>query len=83
MRASELNTLNHYELERDSQLTHHAQEPSIGFWPAILPEKPPLGTAIFQKLNATNHPNKFLPMPASYHAAPTIITIAATASSYL
>jgi hypothetical protein len=58
--AAEFHTLNHCELERDPQLTHHAQEPSIGFCPAILPEKPPLGTAIFQKFNATEHPNKLL-----------------------
>jgi hypothetical protein len=64
--ADRSHKLNHRKLERDLQPTHHAQEPSIGFWPAILSEKPPLGTAIFQKLNATNHPNKLYPMPVSY-----------------
>jgi hypothetical protein len=59
-------TLNHYKLERDLQLTHHAQEPSIGFCSAILSAKSPLGTAIFQKFNATEHSNKLYPMPASY-----------------
>ena len=45
--------------------TMHRNHPSV-FWSAILPEKPPLGTAIFQKLNATNHPNKLYPIQVSY-----------------
>jgi hypothetical protein len=40
----------------------HRNHPSV-FWSAILSAKSPLGTAIFQKLNATNQSNKLYPMP--------------------
>jgi hypothetical protein len=85
-RRSQLRSSTHSTTANSNEIrslpTMHRNHPSV-FWSAILPEKPPLGTAIFQKLNATNHSNKFFSMPVSYHAALTIITIAATAPSYL
>jgi hypothetical protein len=52
-------TLNHCELERDPQLTHHAQEPSIGFLPRNPIKKSPLGTVIFFRSTQRNIPTIF------------------------
>ncbi len=59
-------TLNHRKLERDLRLTHHAQEPSIGFLLRNPSKKPPLGTAIFLSSTQRNIPTNFYSMPVSY-----------------
>jgi hypothetical protein len=76
-------TLNHRKLERDLQLTHHAQEPSIGFLHRNPLKKPPLGTAIFLRSTQRSIPTNFFSMPVSTHATSTVITTATIASSYL
>ena len=48
------------------QLTHHAQEPSIGFLLRNPLKKPPLGTAIFLSSTQRNIPTNFYSMPVSY-----------------
>jgi hypothetical protein len=53
-------TLNHRKLERDLQLTHHAQEPSIGFLHRNPIKKLPLGTAIFLRSTQRSTPTNFI-----------------------
>jgi hypothetical protein len=59
--ADRSHTLNHYELERDSQLTHHAQEPSIGLLHRNPLQKSPLGTAISESSTQRRIPTNFSP----------------------
>ncbi len=53
-------TLNHRKLERDLQLTHHAQEPFIGFLHRNPLQKSPLGTAISESSTQRCSPTNFI-----------------------
>jgi len=73
----------HCKLERDLQLTHHAQEPFIGF---LHPQSPPSTTARngrFKRFKSVGQNTKNVrnPYKVEFHATSTVITTASIAPS--